>query len=169
MKKITVFLWCSVFLCSIMTHAQSSEIPTHLVIEKYDGESISILLSDKPKITFYYFHPYDDYYKEHILQIATLKESYEFYTERINKISYKSETSGADVNTLISDVVEQHGDQLYFSTNKPNTHISVIDIKGNILMAETIDSGNYFFSLTDLLPGTYIAKINNTTIKFIKQ
>ena len=36
-------------------------------------------------------------------------------------------------------------------------------------MTETIDSGNYYFSLSDLLPGSYIAKINDTTIKFIKR
>ncbi len=163
MKKITVFLWCSVFLCSIMTHAQSSEIPTHLVISEYDGKSISILLSDKPKITF---RP-DSKYR---LEVITLNgSSYEFNTNRLNRISYTSKTSVPDVNTIISDVIEQQGDHLCFSTNKPNTHISVIDIKGNIIMSETIDSGNYYFKLTNLFPGTYIAKINNTTIKFIKR
>lgn len=163
MKKITVFLWCSVFLCSIMTHAQSSEIPTHLVISEYDGESISILLSDKHKITF----PYED---EDILQVTLLNNSsYEFESDYLTQFLYISKISGMDVNTIMDDKIETRGDHLCFSTNKPNTHISVIDIKGNIIMSEAIDSGNYYFSLSDLLPGTYIAKINKSTIKFIKQ
>lgn len=162
MKKITVFLWCSVFLCSIMTHAQSSEIPTHLVIKSNNGDAISFLLNDKPKIIF----PYED---KNRLQITSLNGVYEFECHKLTGISYDSRTSGISIDTIKDEMVEQQGDQLCFSTNKPNTHISVIDIKGNILMAETIDSGNYYFSLSDLLPGTYIAKINNTTIKFIKQ
>lgn len=163
MKKITVFLWCSVFLCSIMTHAQSSEIPTHLVIESKYGNSygVSILLKEKPKITF----PTNT----GEMHITTSENSYTIRNYHLSRMYYKSETSKVENIAQINNKVEQQGDQLCFSTNKPNTHISVIDIKGNILMAETIDSGNYYFSLSDLLPGTYIAKINNTTIKFIKQ
>lgn len=161
MKKL--FLSCCLLICGLMAHSQSSKIPTHLVISEYDGESISILLSDKPKITF---RP-DNKYR---LEVTTLNgSSFEFNTNRLNHISYTSKTDGTEINTIISDVIEQQGDHLCFSTNKPNTHISVIDIKGNIIMSETIDSGNYFFKLTNLLPGTYIAKINNTTIKFIKR
>lgn len=162
MKKITVFLWCSVFLCSIMTHAQSSEIPTHLVVKSNNGDAVSFLLSDKPKITF----PYDD---KNRLRITSLNGVYEFECHNLTDISYASRTSGISIGSIKDEMVEQQGDQLYFSTNKSNTHISIADIKGNIIMSVTIDSGNYFFPLSDLLPGTYIAKINNTTIKFIKQ
>lgn len=164
MKKITVFLWCSVFLCSIMTHAQSSEIPTHLVIDENDGDAISFLLRDKPKITF----P-NEVGNFLLFSISTTTTTYRMRTLYLNKIRYSSETKVTEILTDSDNTVRRQGDQLCFSSNKPNAHISVIDIKGNIIMSETIDYGNYYFSLSDLLPGTYIAKINNTTIKFIKQ
>lgn len=144
-----------------MAYAQSSQVPTHLVVTETTEYSISFLLSDKPKITFS---------TDNIewMEVSTLNGSlYVFYQPA--QISYKSDLSGINNASFSDDSVYQQGDQLCFSTNKPNTYISVIDLKGNILMSETIDSGNYYYPLSDLLPGAYIAKINKSTIKFIKR
>lgn len=162
MKKTTVFLWCYVFLCSLVLHAQSPDTPTHLVIHQNDGNSISILLKDKPKITF----PYDDKNK---LQITSLNGVYEFGCSDLKNIYCISKTSGINIGSIKDEMVEQQGDQLCFSTSKSNTHISITDIKGNTIMSKTINSGNYYYPLSELVSGTYIAKINNTTIKFIKR
>lgn len=160
MKKITVFLWCSVFLCSIMTHAQSSEIPTHLVIENSYQSTISIPLNVNPKMTF------DLTISE--INITTSDIQYHIYLDYDTKISYDNIATIEETNSTNSKI-ELQPDLLCFSTCKLNTHISIVDIKGNIIMSQVIDSGNYYYPLSELLPGIYIAKINNTTIKFIKQ
>lgn len=162
MKKTIVFLWCYVFLCSLVLHAQSPDTPTHLVIHQNNGNSISILLRDKPKITF----PYDDKNK---LQITSLNGVYEFGCSNLKNIYYISEISGVKDNVAVDDNVETQGDKLCFYTSKPNAHISIVDVKGNIIMSEKIDSGCFYYPLSNLLSGTYIAKINDTTIKFIKR
>lgn len=164
MKKTIVFLWCYVFLCSLVLHAQSPDTPTHLVFHRNYGETISILLSDKPKISFI-----PSGYSAYNMRISTLNSEYEFKCSYLDKISYISETSEVTDNVIIDDNVEQQRDKLCFSTSKSNIHISITDIKGNIIMSKIINSGNYYYSLSELVSGTYIAKINNTTIKFIKR
>lgn len=144
-----------------MTYAQSSEIPTHLVIENRYHGSISIPLKDNPKMTFNF--------KYHRIYIDTSDIRYGILINYDTKISYYKIIASIEQTKSTDYEIELQPAQLCFSTSRLNTHISIVDIKGNIIMTETIDSGNYYFSLSDLLPGSYIAKINDTTIKFIKR
>lgn len=144
-----------------MTYAQSSEIPTHLVIENRYHGSISIPLKDNPKMTFNF--------KMHRIYIDTSDIRYDILMNYDTKISYYKIIASIEQTKSTDYEIELQPAQLCFSTSRLNTHISIVDIKGNIIMTETIDSGNYYFSLSDLLPGSYIAKINDTTIKFIKR
>lgn len=163
MKKTIVFLWCYVFLCSLVLHAQSPDTPTHLVIHQNNGNSISILLSDKPKITF----PKE--YTE-ILYIETTENTYRFMMARsLYSIFFTNKDAIVEKTNVNENAIKQQGDQLCFSTSKPNTHISITDINGTTIMSKDIDSGEFYYPLSDLSAGIYIAKINNTTIKFIKR
>lgn len=159
MKKL--FLSCCLLICGLMTYAQSSEIPTHLVIENRYHGSISIPLKDNPKMTFNF--------KMHRIYIDTSDIRYDILMNYDTKISYYKIIASIEQTKSTDYEIELQPAQLCFSTSRLNTHISIVDIKGNIIMTETIDSGNYYFSLSDLLPGSYIAKINDTTIKFIKR
>ena len=159
MKKL--FLSCCLLICGLMTYAQSSEIPTHLVIENRYHGPISIPLKDNPKMTFNF--------KMHRIYIDTSDIRYDILMNYDTKISYYKIIASIEQTKSTDYEIELQPAQLCFSTSRLNTHISIVDIKGNIIMTETIDSGNYYFSLSDLLPGSYIAKINDTTIKFIKR
>lgn len=164
MKKTAIILLCCTILCALHLHAQSTETPTHLVICDYNDNKVSILLSETPKITF------PDSENKKYLQITTTKSTYDFYTNDLNLICFsKLDISGTEAINATHNTIKRQGDMLCFSTDKPDTRISIIDVKGYIIMSQIIDSGNYYYSLSDLIPGTYIAKINDTTIKFIKR
>lgn len=159
MKKLLLSL--CLLICGLHISAQSSQTPTHLVLEYVTNQDseISFLLVDKPKINF----------SNNQIHIITSENSFSTFDYYLKRIYYSSKLSTVDNITEINNSVEQQGDMLCFSTSQPNSYISITDFKGTIIMSETIDSGCYYFPMSNLSTGIYIAKINNSTIKFIKR
>lgn len=158
MKKL---LFCCVLWCGLIAHAQQPQTPTHMVITEQSGYSVSILLTDKPKITFE---------SEVLWNFSTLQgTTYKFFNKFLSKIHYLPNPASIEDIILSNDEIKRRGELLCFFTSKPNTLIMIADMKGHIIFSRIINTENYNFPLSHLSSGTYIAKINDTTIKFIKQ
>ena len=81
----------------------------------------------------------------------------------------RESTGVKSINTgeaMFSQVV---GDQIYISYAKAGTTAEVLSLSGIVYVSQTLTDGQNIISVTQLRSGTYILKVGDTSIKFIKR
>ena len=81
----------------------------------------------------------------------------------------RESTGVKSINTgeaMFSQVV---GDQIYISYAKAGTTAEVLSLSGIVYVSQTLTDGQNIISVTQLRSGTYILKVGDTSIKFIKK
>ena len=69
-------------------------------------------------------------------------------------------------DAMFSQVV---GDQIYISHAKAGTTAEVLSLSGIIHVSQTLTDGQNIINVSKLRSGTYILKVGETSIKFIKK
>lgn len=67
---------------------------------------------------------------------------------------------------MFSQVV---GDQIYISHSKAGTTAEVLSLSGIVYVSQTLTDGQNVINVSQLRSGTYILKVGDTSIKFIKR
>ena len=81
----------------------------------------------------------------------------------------RESTGVKSINTgeaMFSQVV---GDQIYISYAKAGTTAEVLSLSGIVYVSQTLTDGQNIISVTQLRSGTYILKVGDPSIKFIKR
>ena len=61
------------------------------------------------------------------------------------------------------------GDQLIISQAKAGTTAQIVSLTGSVYLSQTLTDGQNVINVLKLQPGTYVLKVGDTSIKFIKK
>lgn len=146
------------FICTIPAQMNAEDPPTMLIISMTNGIRQTVMLSDRPLVSF------------NNSQLLVKKGQTEISLEldKIRDFTYSSTNALTSVG--ISDSFIREGDNLIFSGNGQKLDITLTSVAGIILKTATIASGETSnLSLSDLESGVYILTVNGISSKILKQ
>ncbi len=164
-KTLSILL----FLCFTFTnfYLSAEDNTPHIIVKHFDvsiwAETIThIPYTQKVKILF----P-KEYQNAGRIRIITENETYEYATTSVHSILYVDDNSSVhDITTIPEDVkLTENGIELGIS--KPNSKLGIYTTDGKIVMYDTLQPGKHSISLSQLVPGIYIIKLNNESFKIL--
>jgi hypothetical protein len=85
------------------------------------------------------------------------------------KLEERESTSIESAKTTESTFSKKVDGEIIISNAKANTMAQVLSLSGITLISQTLTSGQNVINVSMLLSGTYILKVGETSIKFIKK
>lgn len=159
-KSIKRMVCLTLFLVISCTHLSAGEIANTLVVKLCSGETMSFLLSTKPKITF---SGAQLVVKSDVCQIA-------YDLEQVDHYSFShTTTDGIDTPLSAQEAVSRNGDCLTFSGMKAGSLIEVFSAAGETLSIVKADTeGRAVLSISGMPQGVYIVKYGKVSAKILK-
>lgn len=150
----------SLFFCLSLL-AKAEDKLTHIIVWAKDGTRVAYALDKEPMITF----------SETDMIIATKDIEVNYALENMDRITYgDSNASGIRNINSGEPIYRWDGEALIFPSLVCNSTVSLYSLNGMMVFTENIkESGEYFFSLSNLNTGIYVVKVNNITYKLIKK
>lgn len=141
-------------------HMQAEELKDCLVVHMVNGNSVSYVLEDTPKVTFV----------EDKLHIEATSISDDHLLANVDKFTFEKSTGVESITTnnlritITNDYVTMEG-------ATPGAIVNIVDIQGRLTLTTRVnDSGNVTMSLTDLSAGVYVvATSDGKTFKLLKK
>ena len=131
-----------------------------LNVWKSDGTVVSFSLDEVPVTT----------YTDGNLVIKTTKTTVTYPLEQVKKYTYSSVTDALFAPKSESATLSQDGEMLTFTGLKPQTHISVYNVSGQLVRTLKARSlGKTTVSVANLPVGVYVVKVNGVTYKITKR
>jgi hypothetical protein len=161
-KKISLLMlavFSLLFISQIKLKTQSMHI------KNLDGTEKAIDLNTLGKVTFSSNNMVPNF-------LTGEKENYSL--SKIKKVYFSSipinvkEYNNSNPDNLISIYPNPTDDLLYFTNVQNKSGIEIYNLFGTSVLKNYVQKGNSTIDVSNLLTGTYIIKINNKIIKFVK-
>ena len=155
MKNIK-YLLAALLLLIVVRGTASDNIA--LVLEMLDGRTFSLLLAEKPTVTF----------TNGNIKIVSECCIVEVPRKNVRKYHF-SKQPPTSVAVVHEAEVALENNVLVVSDVPENTQITIYAMDGRLVKMITAIGGNCSISLNELSAGLYLVSFNNTTFKFMKK
>lgn len=142
----------------------TAETVKRMVITKYGGEQIAILLSEEPAITFDKEDPSE-------MVITTSSSVFNVRSTELNKMLIEDydPTSIAYVNADNGVDVKSQNDAFMVTASAPGSKLTVYNAGGTEVMSSRLPVGTSIYPLNNFPKGVLIVKVNNQTFKITRR
>ena len=138
----------SLLLCAMMAIPASAQSYDYLTFQKQDGTEIS-LTSTHLKMTFV----------GNILQVSNGTDSYTAPLSEMKQMFFSAQPTGVWSASMMDNMLKAEIVGGHLITNAPvGSRVSILALDGRLLSADAY-----------LVKGTYLVRINNTTLKVVAQ
>lgn len=160
MKVKRILLLMLLTIATMAVWAQNTS--QAMVVWMTDGTQVRHMLSDEPKTSFL----------NGTLFLSSNKVSISYPLDQVRKYTFEGEYQQVNISQLRPGEVRmwETKDAVKFEGLEAGTPVEVYNMDGRMLSQQTAQEGvATIASLAEFPTGTYIVKIKNQTIKFLKR
>lgn len=132
-----------------------------LIIETIDGETQTIALTSQPKITI----------KNGELIIASDESEISLPVQSVSKYTFSQvDDSGIKQIENTEAPFSMSDNRIIFNSSQSSRNVMFYSVGGVLLRSFTIRPGSGgYFDISSLVPGVYIVRVNDITVKIVKR